>query len=109
MAERVAIDLGVLSRFNGSLKQIVLSLDDTDKTFSSIQDAVLYPMQLSTFSARIGEVGSDWAKSRETLRSRLMALQERVETTGEGFREFDANTRIDQRLAPGEFERLPRV
>jgi len=109
MTEKVQIDYEVLSRFNGSLKHLVVTLTDSDESFRDLGDAVDYPMKLSELTSKIDDLGSHWSKSRETLKYRLLQLQARVEATGRGFKDFDQQTSPENRLAPGEVDTLPRV
>lgn len=109
MAEKVKIDYEVLSKFNGSLKHIVVTLTDSNQSFRDLGDAVDYPMEFSELTSKADALGDHWSKSRDTLKSRLLQLQARVEATGICFREFDREASPDNRLASGEVDQLPRV
>lgn len=109
MAEKVQIDYEVLSRFNGSLKHIVVTLTDSDQSFRDLGDAVKYPMELSELTSKVDTLGNHWSKSRDTLKDRLLQLQARVEATGICFKDFDQEASPENRLTPGEVDKLPRA
>lgn len=105
----VLVQYSVLNELNGSLKQIIVELDEAESRASTLEGDIGDPYGRDRLREAAEEFEDGWNDRRKALKESLMKIQERVEGTGKGWAEWD--TEVSQKLAvePDEAATMPRV
>jgi len=85
----VVISFSQLNELNGSLKQIIVELDEAGQRSDRLEDAVQSPCGRSDLRNAVSEFESGWNDRRKALKSDIETVQQHVEEIGAAWSEWD--------------------
>lgn len=105
----VIVTYDVLNELNGSLKQIILEFEKAEERADDLEDSVGTPYGKTRLRDASSEFESGWNDRRRGLREDLMKIQERVESTGRGWAEWDVEASRSTQVERNEAATMPRA
>lgn len=97
-----------LNRLNGSLKQIIVEFHDAAQNADALQSLIRKPDERTELYNRTQEFESNWDDRRKALIRKLENIQVSVESTCEGWQDFDLELSRELALEENAGETLPR-
>lgn len=97
-----------LNRLNGSLKQIIVEFHDAARNAEALQTLINKPDDRTELYNITHEFESNWDDRRKALIAKLENIQASVESTCEGWQEFDLELSRELALEENAGDTLPR-
>lgn len=94
----VLIHVSTLSALDSALKRILVEFDEVGSTTGELQDAIDRPAGRDGLRDRTRDFESGWDDRRSALVAKLTAIQSAVESTCQGWVDFDSQLADDLTL-----------
>jgi len=105
----VLIEYSVLNELNGSLKQIIVELENAEDRATSVEHDIGDPYGRNDLREAAEEFEDGWNDRREALKEDLMKIQERVESTGKAWEQWDRDVSAELAVEANEASTMPRA
>ena len=105
----VVVDYATLNELNHSLKQIIVELEKAERRSNDLEGAVGTPYGKTRLRDRVSEFESGWDDRRRVLKEDLLTLQDRVESTGREWENWDLDASRSGGVEIDEASTLPRA
>jgi DNA repair exonuclease SbcCD ATPase subunit len=105
----VLVEYGVLNELNGSLKQIIVELENAEDRADTLEDDIGDPYGHDDLREAAEEFEDGWNDRRKALKEDLMKIQERVEGTGKAWAEWDTEASAELAVEADEADTMPTV
>ncbi|GLI27938.1 hypothetical protein ARHIZOSPH14_21800 [Agromyces rhizosphaerae] len=105
----VLISYSVLNELNGSLKQILVELDEASNRSDQLEEAIGTPCGRGELRSRASSFESGWDDRRRYLRDDIAKVQQHVEETGAAWEDWDVEASKSLSVDAGETRDLPRA
>ncbi|WP_353807406.1 hypothetical protein [Agromyces sp. SYSU T00194] len=104
----VLISYSVLNELNGSLKQIIVELDDAAGRTGALEHAIGTPCGRNELRNAVDEFESGWDDRRRFLREDIATVQQHVEEVGRAWEDWDLEASSSLSVDADETSQLPR-
>ena len=105
----VLIEYSVLNELNGSLKQIIVELEKAEARATTLEGDIGDPYGKNNLREAAEEFEDGWNDRRAALKEDLMKIQERVESTGKSWEEWDREVSNELSVEANEVSTMPRA
>ncbi|WP_022889712.1 hypothetical protein [Agromyces italicus] len=105
----VLIEYSVLNELNGSLKQIIVELENAEHRASDLEGDIGDPYGRNRLREAAEEFEDGWNDRRGALKEDLMKIQERVEATGKAWADWDSEAAASLAVEANEVDTMPRA
>ena len=104
----VLINYSVLNELNGSLKQIIVELEEAENRADDLEDAIGDPVGRDDLREAAEEFEDGWDDRRKFLKEDIELVQQHVEEVGSKWAEWDTEASKSLKVEKDEAETLPR-
>ncbi|WP_419818439.1 hypothetical protein [Glaciibacter flavus] len=105
----VLVEYSVLNELNGSLKQIIVELQEAESRATTLEGDIGDPYGRNKLREAAEEFEDGWDDRRKALKEDLMKIQERVEGTGQGWANWDTEVSSKLAVESNEADTMPKV
>jgi DNA repair exonuclease SbcCD ATPase subunit len=103
----VKISYSVLNELNGSLKQIIVELEEASNRASALEDAIGDPCGRNDLREAAEEFEDGWDDRRKFLEEDIAEVQKHVEEIGKAWAEWDTEAAASLAVEANEAATLP--
>ncbi|MEJ3404461.1 hypothetical protein WDJ51_06930 [Rathayibacter sp. YIM 133350] len=104
----VLISFSVLNQLNGSLKQILVELEEAEEREGDLQDAIGRPCGRDKLRDRAHDFEGSWDDKRSKLKEDLGKVQQHVEQAGQGWQDWDTKAANSLKVDADAASKLPK-
>ncbi|MFB8387758.1 hypothetical protein ACFC3F_11530 [Microbacterium sp. NPDC055910] len=106
---KVIVEYSVLNELNHSLKQIIVEFEKAEGRGDALEGQIGAPYGKTRLRDEAAEFESGWNDRRRVLKEDLLTIQDRVESTGREWANWDLEASKSGGVEVNEVDTMPRV